>query len=216
MILKAVQLRSAEPPWPVGEPTVGETQRARAMADPGRAREFTLARLALRGVVAEAFGIAPRLVLPRYECPECGQGEHGAPGFVVQSDDGGRCRSLPVAASMSRASGWALFAVEVLPADGERLRLGVDLALVADFRSSIPDAAFTAAERRRLSRVSDAPAEAGRLWVRKEALLKARGEGLRTDPATVETLGDPRVTDLPAKQLGFPGGFVAALASVRR
>ncbi|WP_212745896.1 4'-phosphopantetheinyl transferase family protein [Sinomonas susongensis] len=218
MILRTLQLGNAEPPWPVGEPTAGEAQRARAMADPVRAVEFTTSRLALRGLVAEALGLAPGLVFPAYECPECGRGEHGAPGFVVLLGDG-RGRTLPVAASMSRAGGWALFAVEVLPAevlpaDCARPGLGIDLAAVADFRRSIPDAAFSAGERRRLSRASDPPAEAARLWARKEALLKARGEGLRTDPAAVETLGDPRVTDLAAKPLGLPSGLVAAFATV--
>ena len=219
MILRALRLGSAEPPWPLGEPTAGEVQRARAMADSGRAREFTLARLALRGLVADVLALPPQLILPAYECPDCGQGEHGSPGFALQGkgghlDDGGPQR-LPVAASMSRAGGWALFALEVLVDDGERLALGVDLAAVADFRRAVPWAAYSPAERRRLSHALDAPAEAARLWARKEALLKARGEGLRTDPAAVETLDNPSIADLSASELGLPAGVVAALAIVK-
>lgn len=215
MILRALQVRGEQPPGTVGEPTVGEAQRAKAMADPRAAYEFTLARLALRGLVAELLGIDPRLIVPAYECTECGTGEHGAPGFVLRGGDGGRGDSLPIAASASRAGGWALFAAEVIDG-GARPRLGVDLAAVGDFRRSIPDAAFTAAERRRVSTAPDAPAEAARLWARKEALLKARGEGLRTDPATVETLEDARVVDLSPRALGLPDGLAAALAVVRR
>ncbi|WP_156144256.1 4'-phosphopantetheinyl transferase family protein [Sinomonas humi] len=206
-------LGGADLPWPTGEPTAGEAQRARAMADRDKAREFTLARLALRGLVASVLGLPPQVILPAYECPDCGQGEHGSPGFALYRDHGGQV-GLPIAASASRAGGWALLAVA--PADdGERVRLGVDLAAVADLRNAVPEAAFSRAERRRLSQVPDRGAEAARLWARKEALLKARGEGLRTDPATVETLDNPSIADLSTSGLGLPGGFVAALAVVK-
>lgn len=93
-------------------------------------------------------------------------------------------------------------------------RLGVDLARVADFRGAIPDAAFSAAERRRVSAAEDPPTEAAQLWVRKEALLKALGTGLRVQPAAVSTSGDSKVEDLDGKALGLPAGFVAALAQI--
>uniref|UniRef100_UPI0039F01931 4'-phosphopantetheinyl transferase superfamily protein n=1 Tax=Sinomonas sp. G460-2 TaxID=3393464 RepID=UPI0039F01931 len=67
-------------------------------------------------------------------------------------------------------------------------------------------------ERRRLLSVPDVPAEAARLWARKEALLKALGTGLRSDPAAVETLGDGRVDDVDTRALGLPPGFVAAVS----
>ena len=59
-------------------------------------------------------------------------------------------------------------------------------------------------------------AEAARLWARKEALLKALGTGLRTDPMSVDALGDPRITDLDGASLGLPPGYVAAVARVTR
>lgn len=153
-------------------------------------------------------------------------------------DDGTRL-ALPVTASMSRAGGWALLAAEVTrherevtpgecevtPCEREVTpcecevgatapRLGVDLAHVADFRGAIPDAAFSAAERRRVSAAEDPPTEAAQLWVRKEALLKALGTGLRVQPAAVSTSGDSKVEDLDGKALGLPAGFVAALAQI--
>jgi 4'-phosphopantetheinyl transferase len=219
------------------------------MIDPVRAHRFLAGRLALRCLVAEAVGVAPGLVVPAYRCPDCGPGEHGVPGFVLaadadaDTDDGGARlplsgaagRALPVAASMSRAGGWALLAAEVTPCGAEvtpcgaevtpcgaevtpstrpGAAIGVDLAAVADFRVAIPDAALSAAERRRAHRAADLAAETARIWARKEALLKAMGSGLRGDPSTVDTLGDLRVRDLEPSALGLPPGFAAAFACV--
>ncbi|MDQ4502643.1 4'-phosphopantetheinyl transferase superfamily protein [Sinomonas sp. ASV322] len=215
MMLRAVPLGHQGSPLPVGLPTEGEALRARAFTDARQAHEFLAGRLALRGFVAEAVGAEPEAIVPLYWCPACGAGEHGAPGFALAaSDDDGldvpRPARLPVAASMSRAAGWALLAVE--PAGGSAsVRVGVDLARPADF-ATIPEAAFSPSERVRLADSRDARVEAARLWARKEALLKALGTGLRTDPATVETLGDPRVVDVAPHNLGLPTGFVAAAA----
>jgi 4'-phosphopantetheinyl transferase len=228
---------------PAGVCTAGELERAAAILDPVRRHAFVAGRLALRALVAEAVGEDPRRVAPAYRCPECGAGEHGVPGFVLHpagsvqpglpggggADDAACALPLPVAASMSRAGGWALLAVhpaevtpcapEVTPCAREvgprvhpRRGLGVDLALVAEFRDAIPDAVFSEAERRRVSDSGDPAAEAARLWARKEAMLKALGTGLRGDPAALDAAGDERVRDLDATGLGLPGGFAAALA----
>lgn len=215
MRLLAVPLGVPGTPLPAGVPTAGESQRAAAIVDPQRSHEYLAGRLALRAFVADELGVEPERVRPAYSCPACGSGEHGRPGFVVGTDDDGAPgRPLDVAASLSRAGGWAMLALAAAgpTADGEPPAIGVDLALVADFHRAIPDAAYSPAERRRLLSVPDAPAEAARLWARKEALLKALGTGLRTDPAAVETLGDGRVSDVDARGLGLPPGFVAATA----
>jgi 4'-phosphopantetheinyl transferase len=108
---------------------------------------------------------------------------------------------------------------EVAPCGGEVTGfvqgLGVDVAAVADFRTAIPDAVFSAAERRRASKAAEPAREAARIWARKEALLKALGSGLRGDPQSIETLEDPRVRDLSPAALGLPPGFVAAVAQTR-
>ncbi|WP_422936196.1 4'-phosphopantetheinyl transferase family protein [Sinomonas sp. P47F7] len=235
VIVRAVPLGGVGTPLPPGDPTAGESQRAAAFADPQRAHEFLAGRLALRAFVAGELGVEPARVRPAYRCPACGPGEHGTPGFALGSDDGGAddggsdhggtddgafARPLDVAASLSRAGGWALLAVELPPAGGRweagvgdpLPAIGVDLALVADFRRAVPDAAYSPAERRRLLSVPDVPAEAARLWARKEALLKALGTGLRTDPAAVETLEDGRVDGVDTRALGLPPGFVAAVS----
>jgi 4'-phosphopantetheinyl transferase len=248
MLLRAVPLGLPGSALPAGVCTRGELERAAAILDPRRSRGFVEGRLALRCLVAELVGADPRLIVPVYRCPDCGPGEHGAPGFALAravpgaaagaAHDDGRPLPLPVAASMSRAGGWALLAAEVTPPEREVTpwerevtpwerevtppehevgatapRIGVDLARVADFRGAIPEAAFSAAERRRVWEAEDPPAEAARLWGRKEALLKALGTGLRVHPATVST-SDNRVEDLDPEALGLPAGFVAALARI--
>ncbi|GAA2203108.1 4'-phosphopantetheinyl transferase family protein [Sinomonas flava] len=263
MLLRAVPLGSPGSVLPAGVCTPGEIERAAAILEPVRRHEFLAGRLALRELVAEAVGTDPRLVLPAYTCPDCGRGEHGAPGFVLAAsahDGGARLplrgfgRLLPVAASMSRTGGWALLAAEVTPCGAEVARcgaevapcgaevapcgaevarcgaevarcgaevtgfvqgLGVDVAAVADFRTAIPDAVFSAAERRRASKAAEPAREAARIWARKEALLKALGSGLRGDPQSIETLEDPRVRDISSAALGLPPGFVAAVAQTR-
>ena len=235
MILRAVPLGDPGSALPAGVCTPGELERARALLDPARRHAFLAGRLALRALVAEAIGVDPARLRPEYTCPECGTGEHGTPGFTLQHDgappgsaaggggpggaddgaqpgsaaDGSGRQRVDVAASMSRAGGWALLAAEMGAS-----RLGVDLAVVADFHRAIPDAAYSPDERRRLSTAQDPAAEAARLWARKEALLKALGRGLRDDPAAVDTLGDPRVADLDAASLGLPPGYAAAVAQV--
>ncbi|WP_430295796.1 4'-phosphopantetheinyl transferase superfamily protein [Sinomonas sp. B1-1] len=278
MLLRAVPLGSPGSVLPAGVCTPGELERAAAILEPVRSHEFLAGRLALRALVAEAAGTDPRLVLPAYTCPDCGRGEHGAPGFVLAAsahDGGARLplpgpgRLLPVAASMSRAGGWALLAAEVTPCGAEVAPcgaevapcgaevapcgaevapcgaevapcgaevapcgaevtpcgaevagfvqgLGVDVAAVADFRTAIPDALFSAAERRRAAKAAEPAREAARIWARKEALLKALGSGLRGDPQSIETLEDPRVRDINPAALGLPPGFVAAVAQTRR
>ncbi|GAB4098761.1 4'-phosphopantetheinyl transferase family protein [Sinomonas halotolerans] len=228
MLLRAVPLGSPGSALPAGVPTAGEAERARAFGDPARGHRFLSGRLALRALVAEAADADPGLVRPAYLCPDCGVGEHGAPGFVL-GHDGGVLRPLPVAASMSRAGGWALLSAEmgvltaemgVLTAEVGVLtaevgvRVGVDLVAVADLRRAIPDEALSAAERRRAHTAADPAEEAARLWARKEALAKALGTGLRDDPAELETLDDGRVADLDTAALGLPPGFAAALARV--
>lgn len=233
MLLRAVPLGSAGLALPAGVCTTGELERAAALVDPVRRHRFLAGRLALRALVAELVGVVPALVVPAYVCPQCGPGEHGVPGFARtahllpggdSAHDGARRLPLNVAASMSRAGGWALLAAEVTPWGAEVTRwgaevgsharpgIGVDLAFVADFRDAIPNAAFSATERRRAYSAGDPPAEAARLWARKEALLKALGTGLREDPSHVETVSDGRVHDLDARELGLPEGFVAAFA----
>ena len=88
-------------------------------------------------------------------------------------------------------------------------------------RRDIPgfdDVALTPAERQLLAALTPDQATLWRTaaWARKEALLKARGTGLRIEPASVEAYAEHRdgtiLVDLDTVALGLPPGFAAALA----
>jgi 4'-phosphopantetheinyl transferase len=80
------------------------------------------------------------------------------------------------------------------------------------------DVALTPAERQVLAGLPPDRAALWRTaaWARKEALLKARGTGLRVDPASVEAFAEPAdgsvLIELDTAGLGLPAGFAAALA----
>lgn len=116
-------------------------------------------------LAAELAGGRPRLV---HACGRCGSDAHGRPVVL------GTTR--PVHASVARDSSGRL-AVVAACLDGP---VGVDVegAGAADF----PD--FDAVALHPSEAAGDA-AERTRLWVRKEAALKARGTGLTVDPRSL-------------------------------
>lgn len=85
---------------------------------------------------------------------------------------------------------------------------------------------FTSVAVHAAERVPSDPAEATRLWVRKEAVLKALGTGLRVDPRLIrlaDTANGPVVVDWPDPRppnqvtlvdLDAPDGYLAALAVI--
>ena len=118
---------------------------------------------------AIALGMAPGLVAGRL-CPRCGSDRHGRP--VVQGRP-----DLEV--SLSRSAGTSVVAL------ARGVRVGVDVeagdleAGDADRYAGVRDVLLHPAEH------ADSPAELAITWVRKEALLKAVGTGLATDPRAV-------------------------------
>ncbi|MFJ6456706.1 4'-phosphopantetheinyl transferase family protein [Paenarthrobacter sp. NPDC091669] len=168
--------------------------------------EFVAGRLAALHFAATLLGVESRRLVPSYHCPQCGPAQdHGRPGFML---DGG---PAPLALSASRASGWVLLAGVVHPP--EELRLGVDLESTgkATFEG-FDDVALTATEKRFLSTIPDQERDSqrARLWARKEAWLKMTGEGLRRNPAELDVLDLPGLSDVTETPL--PEGLVAALA----
>lgn len=152
-----------------------------------------------------------------YACPDCGTGpgpDHGRPGYLVRGAPAG------LGLSLSRSRGWALLAAGAARAGGSAgVTVGVDLEHSS--RVVFPgfdDVALTPAERQLLAAVPPDRATLWRAsaWARKEALLKARGTGLRVDPTTVEAFAEPAggddLVELDIVALGLPAGFAAALA----
>ncbi|MET1021134.1 MAG: 4'-phosphopantetheinyl transferase superfamily protein [Arthrobacter sp.] len=170
--------------------------------------------MALRSFAAGILGAHPGELAAAYSCPDCGSGpdiDHGRPGYRLHGAAAGLILSL------SRSCGWALLAAGVPGNPGTAV--GIDL----EHRSGIgfegfDDVALTPAERQLLAAVPAGRASLWRAaaWTRKEALLKARGSGLRVDPASVnvfaESVNGTVLVGLDTVALGLPAGFVAALA----
>ncbi|HSO90378.1 MAG TPA: 4'-phosphopantetheinyl transferase superfamily protein [Arthrobacter sp.] len=157
-----------------------------------------------------------------YSCPDCGTGpelDHGRPGY--------RLRHVPagLGLSLSRSHGWALLAARSAgperPAGVAGVTVGIDLEHSSGVMfPGFDDVALTPAERQLLAALAPDQAVLWRTaaWARKEALLKARGTGLRVEPALVEAYTGPGdgtvLVDLDTVALGLPAGFAAALALV--
>lgn len=125
----------------------------------------------LRAEAARLHGVARHRIVLGHECPRCGSPEHGRPRILPTATV-----RRPAYASLSRAGGLSVVA---LTDAGE---VGVDLEPVG------------AAEFDGFAAVALHPSEGDgdptRAWVRKEAVLKAYGVGLRVDPADVRLDGD--------------------------
>ncbi|MFE4195533.1 4'-phosphopantetheinyl transferase family protein [Paenarthrobacter sp. NPDC056912] len=185
--------------------------RATRFTHPKDREEFIAGRLAALHFAASLLDVDSARLSPDYRCPQCGPGQdHGRPGFLL---DGGRA---PLVLSASRASGWVLLAGVVSPRPG--LRLGVDLeATNRTGFEGFDDVALTEGEKRFLASVAEEQqaVHRTRLWARKEAWLKMTGEGLRRNPADVDVLDLPGLSDVTSidENRKLPDGLVAALAS---
>ena len=170
----------------------GERARLAALRSPEEAVRFVAAHALLRTVVGEHLGLAPTEVTLTATCTTCG-GPHGRPevvghpGLHVGLSHGGEV------------------AVVALSTDG---RVGVDVEThaAADF-PGFGSVALGVGEPD-----GDGVARAT-TWVRKEAVLKATGDGLAVPPAALR-LSPP---DEPPRLLGWDPGLAgrSAPAAVR-
>lgn len=138
-------------------------------------------------VVAEHTGLTVHDVVVTRACPVCAGSDHGRP--VVLLPGTGR---RPPSVSLSRAGGLTVLAVTD---DGP---VGVDVQAVPD--APVPDFASFALHPAERAGTAE---EQCRTWVRKEALLKALGTGLRTDPRGVRLSAPgagPEVLEWPAEE----------------
>ncbi|WP_062520624.1 4'-phosphopantetheinyl transferase superfamily protein [Demequina silvatica] len=166
-----------------------------SQGDDARVASDTVARLCV-GRAARVVGSS--VVLGR-RCPRCGSVDHGAP--VVRSP------VLDVAVSLSRTDGLVVAAAARGVAG-----VGVDVeASGTVLAAGLADVALAPGE-------SPDPGRDGllRTWVRKEAVLKAAGTGLATDPRTVR-LEACHVAAGPAgpwflADVGLGAAWVAAVA----
>jgi 4'-phosphopantetheinyl transferase len=164
----------------------------------------------LRLAAARALRCAPADLEIKRECPDCGR-PHGRPRLANQ----------PLELSVSHAGDLIVVAISPdapVGVDVEKIDPAVPAKLASHVlgRDELPD--FLALPQR------DQPSQFFRLWTRKEAALKATGDGLRLPMNAVTFDGDGQLTgypgrpDLPGKttlmDLAPADGYMAALAIV--
>jgi 4'-phosphopantetheinyl transferase len=203
-----------------------EQDRAKTLRTPALRDRFMAGRIALRLHVSALTGDSPSSLTADYVCPSCrnlSSKGHGVPRYKLPSSTS----SLPV--SLSRAGEWCLIAASL---DDDVSGVGVDIENGAAVNSEgIESVAMTPNERDQLRNVSPSLRIEfqTRLWVRKEAVLKALGTGLAMDPskvdvsgATPEVLDEPpfsdqwHIEDIDPVSIGLPEDTAAACAIRRR
>lgn len=157
-----------------------------------RARFLTGTALVRRQFAAD-FGVPAAAVRLDRSCPDCDR-PHGK---VRLADSRGTARQQ-VEVSVSHSGRWVVVAVcraHPLGVDVERVDPSLDFAGVGRI-------AMTETELGQLRRlpIADRAAAFTRLWVRKEAVVKAIGEGLRTPLADIEVSS----ADTPPRVVAWP------------
>lgn len=146
--------------------------RLRRAAD--RAR-YVAAHALLRLVVARTWGLDPSAVGVSATCGWC-SGPHGRP--TVTCPPGRSALHVSIAHAGDR--------VVVAATDAGPVGVDVEVDSCADF-AGFDGVSLAESERRELARMSARQQTTGRtqMWVRKEAVLKATGDGLSVDPRQV-------------------------------
>lgn len=178
-----------------------EQSRAARFTRPQDRARFETAHVALRVVLAACTGTGlADISLAAKACRSCG-GPHGKPILRDRPE---------VEFSLTYSGRLALIALARVP-------VGVDVEQEA--KRPINDVMKTIATSREIRELGACAHRADdaclRLWTRKEAYLKATGEGLGRPPTTVEVglQGDVAVGGLQVRDLDLPtSGHVAAVA----
>jgi 4'-phosphopantetheinyl transferase len=178
---------------------------------------YATAHALLRLVVAGWTGREPQALVFVAVCPRCGAA-HGKPELEPGPGES------PVHVSLSRSAGEVLVAVTALGP------VGVDAERAAAVEFEGFDAfALAPSERRAVAALTSGRRPAGRalLWARKEAVLKATGQGLMVAPSAVEVSGpddppalvawhlDPEVPrPIHLADIGLAGDLAGAVAVI--
>ncbi|GAA0941794.1 4'-phosphopantetheinyl transferase family protein [Nonomuraea longicatena] len=155
--------------------------RYRLPADRDR---FLLGCATTRILLGGRLGVPASEVPLRRDCPDCAR-PHGRP----------RLSGDELHLSVSHSGRWVAVAVTGLGP------VGVDVERVAVRGAALVAAALTRAERAELERMPDPVSGFVTYWTRKEAVLKATGDGLRVPMPHVRV----SAPDRPARLLGFRG-----------
>lgn len=186
-----------------------ETHRAAAFLRPGDGDRFTVGRGRLREILGHYVSTPPQTL----RFGETGRKKPilpGGPAFNLSHSDG-------------------IAALAVAP-DHSDLPLGIDIEAHRPIEPGLPGHVFSAAECQELSGLSGDAWRAGffNAWTRKEAVIKAMGQGLLADlkgfDVTLAPGAPPRLTrsspplppvaDWTLAALDIGPGFAGALAAV--
>jgi 4'-phosphopantetheinyl transferase len=187
-----------------------ERERAHSIRSAHGRDTFIVSRAAQRLVLSRYVDRDPDALVIQRLCAHCGSPDHGRPAVASGSPD----------YSVSHSGEWVVLAVV---GSG---RVGLDIEHGRPLADVVPLAnrTLTAAERAEFEAVPDASRSAWfyRVWTRKEAVLKATGQGLDGDFGRVDVRASVvavapmdsvpgallHLQDLPA-----PDTYMAALAS---
>ena len=211
-----VRWAATDHPGDPGELHPAERARAEGIRHRLSKDEFVLGRVTARRLVAEGWGLRPADVVFQAMCRRCA-GPHGR----LEAPTG---RGV-VHVSVSHSAGLVVVAAAL------GVRVGVDVERIALRGAAMPVKALSSAEQAVLACTADqqrVPAFI-RYWTRKEAVLKATGDGLAVSPATltVSAPAEPArvlewvnrpAPDVPVhlSDLDTAAGFLGALATLDR
>ncbi|MEU6134487.1 4'-phosphopantetheinyl transferase superfamily protein [Nocardioides sp. NPDC047086] len=178
--------------------TAGERARHERLVAEADKRAYVAAHVLVRECAAELLGTSREEIVIEQRCARCGSSEHGAPSVADAA-------AVRVSLSHTRGQVAAVAAGRGCGIDVEKVSRGPDRAL------SRREAAWVAGQE-------DAAYAFTRLWVRKEALVKA-GHGSMAAAQRLDVLaGDPS-GDAPADRVGAVrltqwegSGFLGAVA----
>jgi len=165
-------LRHVRPEEPAGEQllTPDERERSSRLVNHQARALFVIGRSLLRAALASYLGCAPQSLRLDQRCARCGE-QHGKPRLVAPVSE--------LAFNLSHTQGLVALAV------CRHRDVGIDVEWRgrADTMPELVHLLLSAVEREALDEVPEArrPAVLLECWVRKEALLKATGEGLSLD-----------------------------------
>lgn len=174
----------------------------------GARATYVTSRLAQRAVLARYLGVDPAQVEIDRTCEACGDPRHGRPRLRST-----RLDQESLEYSVSHSGDWCLIAVATAAVGVDIERLGA-----LEDVSSISARTLTGLERAAFAAVAPDAQEAWfyRSWARKEATVKATGEGLRMEMSSVDVRGATiRASGLRLwlRDLKAPAGYAAALAT---
>ncbi|TDK26876.1 4'-phosphopantetheinyl transferase superfamily protein [Arthrobacter crusticola] len=203
-----------------------ELRRAAAFRAPAPRQRFLAGRILLRQHASRLAQVPPERLRADYRCSACSlaDGVHGQPRYTLPASASAPALRM----SLSRSGDWCLTAGS---ADMRLSGLGVDIeAGPLPAPDGFEEVALAPGERRLLRRMTGAQRTTAttRIWVRKEAVLKALGIGMDLDPSLVDASasvplvpgGDWRngqwhTRDITPGAVGLPREFTAALAVFR-